>query len=73
MRIARGLSAMCLLVIFMVVAYDVLVIRPFSDQTSVPTARYYTESSISLTQMPWNVLVVSVLIQVPGNLHHLMC
>jgi len=73
MRIARGLSAMCLLIIFMVVAYDVLVIRPFSDQDLVPTARYYTESSISLTQMPWNVLVVSVLIQVPGNLHHLMC
>jgi len=65
MRIARGLSAMCLLVIFMVVAYDVLVIRPFSDQSLVPTARYVGLADsmlLSLTQIPWSVFLVSVLI-----------
>jgi len=63
MRVARGLSAMCLLVIFMVVAYDVLVIRPFSDQYLVPTARYVGPVySMLLTQMPWSVYLVSVLI-----------
>ena len=66
MRIARGLSAMCLLVIFMVIAYDVLVIRPFSDQSLIPTARYVGPvDSIPLfflTQLPWSVSLVSVLI-----------
>jgi len=63
MRVARGLSAMCLLVIFMVVAYDVLVIRPFSDQILVPTARYVgSAGSVPLTQIPWGVFLVSVLI-----------
>jgi len=74
MRIVRGLSAMCLLVIFMMVAYDVLVIRPFSDRGLVPTTRYLNAGNdISLTQVSWSVLVVSVLIQMPGNLHHLIC
>jgi len=54
---------MCLLVIFMVVAYDVLVIRPFSDQILVPTARYVgSAGSVPLTQIPWGVFLVSVLI-----------
>jgi len=54
---------MCLLVIFMVVAYDVLVIRPFSDQNLVPTTRYVGLADIvSLTQIPWSVYLVSVLI-----------
>jgi len=66
MRIARGLSAMCLLVTFVVVAYDVLVIRPFSDQNLVPTARYLGMNGIDLIQT-WNVAVVSVLTQMPGN------
>ena len=66
---------MCLLVIFMVVAYDVLVIRPFSDQTSAPTARYYLDlpDSVVLTQISWHIFPVSVLIQMPGNLHRLIC
>ena len=65
MRIARGFSAMCLLVIFMVVAYDVLVIRPFSDQHLVPTARYVGLADsmfLSLTRIPWSVSLVSVFI-----------
>ena len=57
---------MCLLVIFMVIAYDVLVIRPFSDQSLIPTARYVGPvDSIPLfflTQLPWSVSLVSVLI-----------
>jgi len=64
---------MCLLVILVVVAYDVLVIRPFSDQDLVPTARYLgSRNYVDLTQT-WNVVVVSVLIQMPGNLHRLIC
>ena len=74
MRIARGLSAMCLLVIFMVVAYDVLVIQSFSSQMLVPTARYFGgPNPVQFTQKPWHVYFVSVFIQTPSNLHHLIC
>ena len=55
---------MCLLVVFVVVAYDVLVIQPFSDKTSVPTTRYTgTGDSLLLLTKPWSVLIVGVLVQ----------
>jgi len=57
---------MCLLVILMVVAYDVLVIRPFSDQNLVPVTQYFGANDMTSTQT-WNVGVVSVLTQMPGN------
>jgi len=58
----------------MVVAYDVLVIRPFSDRTWVPTARYRsTERSSFPWGGLWSVFPVSVLIQTLGNLYHLIC
>jgi len=55
---------MCLLVIFVVVAYDVLVIQPFSRQNLVPGAQYLgTRDSLSLITQPWSVTTVGVLIQ----------
>jgi len=65
---------MCLLAILVVVAYDVLVIQPFSDKTSVPTTRYRsTTKSFVVFDEPWSIYPVSVLFQTPGNLHHLIC
>ena len=57
---------MCLLVIFVVAAYDVLVIQPFSDQEWTPTAQYIggdSLPSLPLTNKPWAVTLVGVLIQ----------
>ena len=70
---ARGLSAVCLLVILVVVAYDVLVIQPFSNQVWVPGVRYFGQGDSLLSNKPWVVLIVGALIQTPGNLHHLIC
>jgi len=71
---ARGLSAVCLLVVLVVVAYDVLVIQPFSNQVWIPSVRYFGQGDLpSLSDQPWLVLIVSALIQTPGNLHHLIC
>ena len=73
-RMARGLSAVCLLIILVVVAYDVLVIQPFSNQVWVPGVRYFgLGDSLPLSNKPWAVLIVGALIQTPGNLHHLIC
>ena len=61
-RLIRGLSALCLLVIFVVVAYD-LVVRPISDQSSVLIARYCSLSFPylqSLSRSPWMVSIVGV-------------
>ena len=70
---ARGLSAVCLLIILVVVAYDVLVIQPFSNQVWVPGVRYFGQGDSLLSNKPWVVLIVGALIQTPGNLHHLIC
>jgi len=71
---ARGLSAVCLLIILVVVAYDVLVIQPFSNQVWVPGVRYFGQGdSLLLSNKPWVVIIVGALIQTPGNLHHLIC
>ena len=73
---ARALSAMCLLVIFVVVAYNVLVIRPFDQRTLVPTTQYLRADPTEiffLTKWPWIVKVVGILIQMSGDLHHLIC
>jgi len=71
---ARGLSAVCLLVILVVVAYDVLVIQPFSNQVRIPSVRYFGQGDpLPLSNKPCVVLIVGALIQTPGNLHHLIC
>jgi len=71
---ARGLSALCLLVIIVVVANYVLVIQPFSNQVWVPGARYFGQGDpFLLTNKPWLVSTVGTLIQMPRNLHHLIC
>ena len=73
-RMARGLSAVCLLVILVVVAYDVLVIQPFSNQVRIPSVRYFGQGDpLPLSNKPCVVLIVGALIQTPGNLHHLIC
>ncbi|KAL9709460.1 hypothetical protein Ac2012v2_007195 [Leucoagaricus gongylophorus] len=69
-RLIRGLSALCLLVIFVVVAYDVLVVRPISDQSSVLIARYRSLSFPylqSLSRTPWMVSIVGVVMQMHDN------
>ena len=69
-RLIRGLSALCLLVIFVVVAYDVLVVRPINDQSSVLIARYRSLSFLylqSLNRAPWMVSIVGVVMQTHGN------
>jgi len=70
---------MCLLVIFVVVAYDALAVQHFSDWIShqlhctglheilIPTVNF-----VPLTQK-WDVFIVNDLIQMPGNLYHLIC
>jgi len=71
---AQGLSAVCLLVILVVVAYDVLVIQPFSNQAWLPSVRYIGQADfLPLSNKPWVVIIVGALIQTPGNLHHLIC
>jgi len=51
---------MCLLVIFVMVAYDALTVQYFSDRISVPTARYFEgANSVPLTQKPWDIPIVS--------------
>ena len=56
----------------MAVAYEVLVVEPFGFSTSIPLARYFDFSYILLYDETWNVRTVSVLIQTPGKLHHLI-
>jgi len=72
-RLIRGLSALCLLVIFVAVAYDVLVARPFSDKSSISIARYRGRSfpySESLSMISWMVSIVGVVMQMHDNLTH---
>jgi len=58
---------MCLLVIFVVVAFDVLAIQPFSDKTLISTARYLsTGESLLVMDQPWFVYPVGVFIHTPG-------
>jgi len=60
---ARGLSAICLLIIFVVVAYDVLVVQLFSDRTWRTAAQYFgSRDMLSLINKPWIVSTVCVLI-----------
>ena len=66
-RFIRGLSALCLLVIFVVVAYDFLVIRPFSDQSLRPIARYRDSGPQSLSTTFWIVSIVGVVMQMHNN------
>ena len=69
-RLIRGLSALCLLVIFVAVAYDVLVVQPFNDQSSIPVARYLnpTFSDLPILSMAsWMVSIVGVVMQTHGN------
>jgi len=64
---------MCILVIFVVVAYNVLVIQPFNQQQWVSVARYrrngYFESSEIdyMCRSPWTVSSVGVFMQIHGN------
>jgi len=65
---------MCILVIFVVVAYNVLVVQPFSQQQWVPVARYrrndYSENSRIdhiLSRSPWMVSSVGVFMQIHGD------
>jgi len=68
-RLIRGLSALCLLVIFVAVAFDVLVARPFSDKSSIPIARYrgLPFSYLQLNRAPWMVSIVGVVMQMHDN------
>ena len=82
-RIARSISAICLLVIFVVVACDVLVIQPFSDQDWVPVVRYHRISQYEeyedfleedyLSRSSWMVSSVGVFMQIHGNWDYLTC
>ena len=70
MRIARGISAICLLVIFVVVACDVLVKRPLSDQDRVSVVRYRRITNFEedyLSRSSWMVSSVGVSLQIHGN------
>ena len=76
MRIARGISAICLLVIFVVMACDVLVKRPLSDQDRVSVVRYRRITNFRgnyLSMSSWMVSSVGVSLQIHGNWDHLTC
>ena len=73
---AQALSAICLLVNFMVVAYEFLVIQPFGNRTFLPTTQYlrtHEAEVLFLTDWPWTVKVVGVFIPTPDDLRHLIC
>jgi len=65
---------MCLLVILVVVAYDVLIIQPFNNRRSILAARYLNPDLwYGWSNKSWVVSTVGALIQMPGDLRHLIC
>jgi len=64
---------MCLLVIFVVVAYDVLIKHLFNDQTSLLASRYLNPDLWYGWNKSWVVLTVGAWIQMPDDLRHLIC